>query len=38
MKDTPQKHVPNLVAALGVDVGFALIVGLAALGLYLVFG
>ena len=34
MQDTPQKHLPNLVAVLGVYVCFALVVGVVVLGFY----
>jgi hypothetical protein len=38
MKDAPQKHLPNLVAVLGVYACLALAFGLMALTLYWVLG
>ena len=38
MPDTPENHLPNLVAVLGVYLAFALAVGLAALCLYWIMG
>ena len=38
MQNTPENHVPNLVAVLGAYVGIAIAVGLVAVTLYWIFG